>query len=172
MAFLAMLLFVCANSASAQVSFSHSLGAELLFGGEVGSPAIMYSPRLNLLNLNDAASLSVGTHLGVWLAFNSREGGAAAFDLPIVAEINFGTGSTPDADASFGGFAGLGLGFNTMGSNAAFGAVTNNAFGPVVNGGVRLFLGEMPVGARVSYLLNVKEGGASVLGLGAFYTFR
>ncbi|AKP52277.1 hypothetical protein CA2015_2870 [Cyclobacterium amurskyense] len=167
-----------------QVSFSHSLGAAYYVStstiiteysestSTIGSPAILYSPRINVVELGEEMTVSVGTHLGLGFSADTSTGSASfALDLPVVAEINFGHGAHADTRSSVGGYAGVGYGINRLGGGSDFdGVSTNKASGPVLNGGVRALINGIPVGLRVSYLLNMEEGG-NVAGIGAFYTF-
>ncbi|MDX1907448.1 MAG: hypothetical protein SF053_10480 [Bacteroidia bacterium] len=155
-----------------QVSFSHSFGVAYYASSFAAAPGIMYSPRLNFVELNDEMTVSVGTHLGLGLVYNSQEGASSfVLDLPLVAEINVGHAANPDTKSSFGGFAGLGFGINKIGSQGAFGADYNDAAGLLFNGGIRAIIKEKPVGLRLSYLLNAKEGFENVFSIGLFYTF-
>jgi len=155
-----------------QISFSHSLGASYYAGGQVGAPGIMYSPRINFLELNKELTLSAGTHLGLGLSMNSREGASSfAFDLPIMAEINYGHGAKPKTRSSFGAFGGVGFGISKIGSSGAFSADYNSAVGPVINAGIRCLIKERPLGLRASYLLNTKKEFSDVFSVGLFYTF-
>lgn len=166
------LLFGAAASSNAQISFSHSAGAGLYGGGDAGSPAIVYSPRLNILAFGDNATVSVGTHVGAWLAFNSREGASSlAFDLPLVAELNLGNKSTKDNDSGFGGFVGAGYGISRLASDGEFGLAENKASGVVVNGGIRANVLGRSLGVRVSYLINFKDNASNVIGAGIAYNF-
>lgn len=172
---LSISLFLVATQFSlAQTSFSHSLGAGFYVSPSASAyaPAIVYSPRLNFLELADEATISVGTHLGLGLLYNSREGASSyALDLPVVVEFNLGHGAHPDTRSSFGGYAGFGFGISKIGSSGAFGADYNDAAGVVLNGGLRALIQERPLDLRVSYLLNVKEGFGNVIGLGISYSF-
>ncbi len=168
---LSLLLFT--QIVFSQVTFSHAAGASFYVGGQASAPGIMYSPRVNILEISDALSFSLGTHLGLGLTFNSQEGASSfALDIPLVAELNFGSKATPENEESFGGFVGAGYGISKIGSAGAFGADSNDASGPVFNAGIRTVIANIPVGLRASFLLNLKSGYKSVFGIGAFYTFR
>ncbi|MBC7383314.1 MAG: hypothetical protein H7296_10050 [Bacteroidia bacterium] len=172
-----------AGVVKSQVSFNHSLGVSTYFALSTNATAsgygIMYSPRLNFLELADETTLSVGTHLGLGFSgsANSQSGSSGSFllDAPLMVELNFGQAANPDASSSFGGFGGIGYGFNAMAqsSNTAFGnsSSTFSASGIVFNGGLRAVIRDRSVGARVSYMLNMTSGGANVIGIGVFYTF-
>lgn len=156
-----------------QISFSHAGGVAAYGAGDVSAPAAMYSPRLNFVELADEMTISIGSHIGGGLAFNSREGAnSLALDIPIVAELNFGHAAHSDTESSFGGFIGAGYGISKIGDTSAFGSGSNDARGIVVNAGLRALIKEHSVGVRVSYMLNTKEGGKNVIGLGAFYTLK
>ncbi|HCS19208.1 MAG TPA: hypothetical protein DIW47_01360 [Bacteroidetes bacterium] len=168
---LAIISFLSLQNSYAQLSFSHSFGASIYVSSLAAAPGLMYSPRLNFLELSDETSLSVGTHLGLGFSYNSQDGaGSFALDVPLVAEINFGHGALPDTESNFGGFLGLGYGISRIGSDATFGADYNEAAGPVFNGGIRTYIWDRPLGLRASYLINTKEGYANVFSLGLFYT--
>ena len=173
--FTGVVLFSTLTVSYGQISFSHSLGGSVYLSENVSAPGILYSPRLNFLELGDEITVSVGTHLGLGFSLNadSQGGGSGSFalDLPVVAEINFGQGANPDTQSSFGGFAGLGFGISKMGASDAMGDGYNDAAGVVINGGLRAIIRDKAVGLRVSYLLNIKKDNSSVLGVGLFYTF-
>ena len=174
----AVFSLVAFNAANAQVSFSHAAGAGL-YASEAGSGwALMYAPRLNVVDLTDEMNLSVGTNVGLGFSgsFNSQEGGSGSilFDLPILAELNIGHAANEDARSDFGGFVGLGYGFNKMASTVddPFGnsySSNVNSNGVVFSAGVRGVIKDNSLGLRVSYMLNSKSGGANILGLGLFY---
>lgn len=156
-----------------QLTFSHDLGAAFYLSDLASSPAAVYSPRLNFLELNDEATVSLGTHLG--LGFNYSSDGNDnyfAYELPLVAEINLGNASSRNSEASFGGFAGLGYGLNKMGNSTNFGGSYNDAAGLYVNAGIRGIVNDQSIGLRVSYLMNTKVGFDDVLGITLFYTFE
>ena len=164
----------------AQLSFSHDVGAGIYVAKNgANSPAIVYSPRLNLVEIQDNITISVGTHLGAWLDFNSREGASGfAFDLPIMASINFGQYAQPEAeDPAVGGFVGVGYGISRLGSEGAFSSDYNEANGLVFDGGIRLVVRDIPLGLRGSYMLNSKssdigEDFGNVYSVGLFMTLR
>jgi len=167
------MLLLFAQFSHGQISFSHAIGGSYYFASLTEAPGIMYSPRINLFELSDELTISVGTHLGLGLvSANSREGARSfAFDLPIVAEVNFGHGANRDTKSLIGGFAGLGYGISKIGSAGTFGADSNDARGLILNGGVRVIIQERSIGLRLSYLLNTKEGYENVTGVGLFWTF-
>jgi hypothetical protein len=179
----AIILLALPNLTFGQASFSHSFGAAYYLSSStissahsessttIGAPAILYSPRINFVEIGREMTVSVGTHLGLGMSNNTMTGSRSlALDLPLVAEINFGHGAHADTRSSVGGFAGIGYGISRLGADNENGNISNEASGPVLNAGVRALLNDVPVGFRLSYLLNTKEGG-NVAGVGFFYTF-
>lgn len=172
---LKLFLFIVVISIStkntfAQISFSHTAGAAAYIADVAVLPAVVYSPRANLLQLGSEATVSLGTHLG--FGFNYNTAGTDnyfGYELPLLAEINLGCGSSPDSDVGFGGFLGLGYGVNKMGASNSIGSVHNEASGIYVNGGIRAIINDQPLGLRVSYLMNNKVGFSDVIGLSFFY---
>ncbi len=113
----------------------------------------------------------LGTHLALGMSNNTMTGSKSlVLDLPLVAEINFGHGTHADTRSSVGGFAGIGYGISRLGAANDYGDMSHQASGPLLNAGVRALLNDVPVGFRLSYLLNTEEGG-NVAGVGFFYTF-
>jgi hypothetical protein len=154
-------LFFSFHFLLAQVSFSHTLGASIYSATDnTSSAGITYSPRLNVMELADEVTLSVGTHLGAGLSLNSRSGATSlALDIPLVAEVNMGCGSHRDASSDFGGFAGIGYGISRIGEQSAFGTGYNKASGFLINAGFQTDLFRFPAGLRISYLSNSQKGG-------------
>lgn len=117
----------------------------------------------------------MGVPLGLGFSFNSREGASSfCLDAPVTADINLGHASNPDADSRFGGFAGVGFGYNIMGGyDDVFGGFTSKNMGPLLHAGMRFVIRERSIGLRASYMFNIKgaETSANVLGLNLFYTF-
>lgn len=173
LAILAMALF--ANfSANAQVEFNHSAGAGIYASANSGGGyALMYSPRLNLVELSDEMSVSVGSHLAFGLEFssNSQSGSSGSFilDVPMVAELNFGHACSSNSSVGFGGFVGAGYGFNKMSYSDNFGSGDRSVTGVVINGGFRTnLIRESSVTVRLSYMLTT-DGKGDVFGLGLTY---
>ena len=134
----------------------------------------MYSPRVNLLNLNNKMTLSAGTHLGLGFALASDGTNTSAtfhYDLPLVAELNFGHGAHKETSSRFGGFLGAGYGFNRMQGSLDSPSDYRQSNGFLINGGLRFKVKNASWGLRASYLFNQKAGGENVMSLGAFYTF-
>lgn len=176
----AFMAIVAASQINAQVTFNHALGGGIYLNKYGAAPAVVYTPRLNFLELGGRGSestLSVGVPIALGFAFsgNSREGGSGSFaaDLPVFVDVNFGHAANPDADSRFGGFAGIGFAYNIMGGADDYGSFVTKSMGPAANAGIRFVIRERSVGLRASYMFNVKSSGygASVIGLNLLYNF-
>jgi len=156
---------------NAQVEFMHSLGISLYAGGNGAGGAGTYSPRLNLVHLGDNGALSLGTHFSLGGSFSSQEGASGVvLDFPLMAEVNFGNGSTKDNDKSFGFFGGLG--FDII--NVVQGASDNvdHSSGIMVDAGIKFVLKEkIPLSLRASYLISSNPSYPNILGLGLSWNF-
>ncbi len=155
-----------ATGASAQGSFSQSAGLSFFSATNATGAAGTYSPRYNLLQISDEMTFSIGTHASLGFSMNSRSGGSLVLDLPAMAELNLGHASSEDSDAGFGGFLGLGFGYNLLAGEGPFGGFTNQAYGPVLGGGIRFEVLQRSYYLRASYLISVNQGHNNVLGLG------
>ncbi len=166
------ILFFSAQHSVAQVSFSHAIGAGIYAasdstGGASGS-GIVYSPRLNLLNFNDNATLSLGTHLAFGIDLNSQEGASNfVFDFPIMAELNVGHACNTDNTNAAGFYVGAGYGFNSEGLGMNTGLVLNGGFRTNV-----LFQRSLELRFALMIPFNTTSTGTtSVIGLNLSYTF-
>lgn len=165
---------LCMIDMTGQVRFSHAIGASYYASKSANTAGIVYSPRVNLLNLNNKITLSAGTHLGIGFAFASSGSNTSTtfhYDLPLVAEINFGHGAHKEVSSRFGGFLGAGYGFNRMQSVSDSPSDYRQSNGFLINGGLRFKIKNASWGVRASYLFNHKAGGGNITSLGVFYTF-
>lgn len=178
---LGLALILVTSISYAQVSFSHAAGIKLLVASSeaqtisIGDATvdiesqsssavgILYSPRLNLVEVGDNSTISVGTHIALTFEANSRSETSFVYDIPIVAEYNFGLASNNDNDDSFGFF--IGGGYGIYDSNNLVDSVT----GPVVNGGLRFLISDNPIDVSASYLIGADN--INVFGLGLQYVF-
>jgi hypothetical protein len=172
LAVIAMALF--ANfAAKAQVEFNHSFGGVFYASENSSGYGILYSPRLNLVELSDEVSLSAGSHVGLGFSgsANSQTGASGSFvlDLPLLAEINFGHASSSNSSIGFGGFLGAGFGYNRMSYSDVFGSGDRAATGLVLNGGFRTnLIKEQSVTLRISYMM-ASDNKGDIIGLGLTY---
>lgn len=164
------------QSSYGQITFSHSIGAAGYFNSLAENGGIMYSPRINFIELDNDITISAGTHMGLGLVTNAQGDGSYTLDVPLVAEINFGHAAHKRSRSSFGGFIGAGYGISkTSYSNTNHGYIThtssgsNDAKGLLINGGLRAIIKKISIGMRVSYLRNTNKGSEDVLSLGFFY---
>ena len=159
----------------AQVSFSHAAGGKVFIGSgegfEYSSFGILYSPRLNFVEIGDSSTLSLGTHLGLGFqgSYNSRDGGESSsfvFDVPVVVEFNFGQASNNDNDDGFGFYAGAGYGIH---KSSDFG---ESFSGPVASAGLRFAIADRPLDVNLSYQMGTGDfKDFAILGIGAQYCF-
>jgi hypothetical protein len=136
------------------------------------SLGFMYSPRIKLTQLGKESNLSIGSHFGAGYAWHSFESdGSYYYDFPLLLEYQFGHGSEPSTRSKTGGFAGIGGGINRIGNGSAWNNDGYNAYGIVLNAGVRRNIKDNPLGFRISYMINLNEADYRVIGFGLFYFF-
>lgn len=158
------------TQAYSQVSLSYSVGVSGNFSSNVKCPLILKSLRLNFAELDDEVTLSLGTHVGTLIFLLPSRFNAFAMDIPLVVEANFGHAAHPNTQSYFGGFAGLGFGFNYMAISSNENSRISGALGPVINAGIRFFDGDQSIGLRLSYLYNMKGQDILKLGPGDYYS--
>lgn len=155
------ILFTCKGAFSQE--FMHSLGGKYFFYANSDgfySTTILYSPRVNVSS-SENSSISVGTHLGLGFSFYSGPYGSSSsfvFDIPLVAEYNFGFGSSSENSSGFGGYVGAGYGIHrvSLSVDGSSGAATIH--GPSFTGGVRFDIpGIGPFDIGASYMLDLKN---------------
>jgi hypothetical protein len=173
-----LFLVLCssANLVHAQASFSHSFGASQYFSDNMGAWGFTYSPRVNVVELHDEATISVGTHLGAGIQYSRYGNSFWVLDLPLAVELNLGHASSPLSDANFGAFLGGGYNFmqiRDLHYDPAFSPAP--VHGPMVNGGIRAFVFDIPFTLRAAYTLNVskgKEQAPHAIAVGLFYNLN
>ena len=166
------LFFVFLSNINAQITYSHSAGASIFSSKNVISGGINYSPRINIIKLDENLTFSLGSHIAIGMPRKVNGVKYLDYDLPFVAELNFGQGAKPGAGPKLGGFIGAGFGINKMGSKDSISIFNNynDASGIVINGGLRLLINDMPCGFRISYLINGKKQYNDVFIFGIFFT--
>ncbi len=134
-------------------SFMQSIGANLsILKAKINTPYERYTfvmsvnhfsyfPRVNLSE-SENSSFSVGLPVGAGIGILTENGGNATgiawgFDLPIVADYNFGCKSTPDNPNRSGGYVGAGFGYMYTAWNAGDGTENANSYGPIGRCGLR-----------------------------------
>lgn len=190
-----LLLFgVCLSSTCAfSQSFMHGAGVTTFFEkykdvDMATAVGFTYSPRLNFV---ESESMSVSVGIPISLAFsgsgqyNTREGASDDYKLgilinaPVIVNLNFGAGSTPDNESRVGGFIGGGGGFHWGASTDQFdqnGNVKNvggTTFGYTGNAGVRIAVGDSGknIEIKASYFKGVNENKMDLLGIAGIFNF-
>lgn len=191
-----LLLFgVCLTSTCAwSQSFMHGAGAALFFEKYKGvessttSAGFTYSPRFNFV---ESESMSVSVGIPISFAFagsgsvNSREGASEDAKLgilinaPVVVNLNFGAGSSPDNENRVGGFIGGGGGFHwgastdQLDQNGNVKNVGGTTFGYTGNAGVRFAIGDIgnTIEIKASYFKGVNENKMDLIGAAVIYNF-
>ena len=175
--FFSCLVLFSVSKLSAQTEFMHSLGGKYFFYGNsdgFSSAGILYSPRLNLTSTGNSA-ISVGTHLGLGFSLHAGAGGSASslvLDIPLVAEYNFGYGSSRESESGFGGFLGAGYGIHRVSLNVEGEGGAATIHGPVFTGGIRFNIPAVgPLELSGSYMLDLKNKDAksNILGISVSY---
>jgi hypothetical protein len=166
------------HSASAQVEFMHSLGGKYFFYANTDgarSGLVLYSPRVNLLT-SDNSALSVGTHFGLGFSIQVNLAGESAsslvLDMPLVAEYNFGFGSTLKSNAKVGGYLGAGYALHRISLNVDGESASLNIHGPVFTGGFRFdirLVGSFEVGASYMPDSRGEEDKFNIFGVSVSY---
>ncbi|WP_157962920.1 outer membrane beta-barrel protein [Chitinophaga deserti] len=147
-----------------------------------------YSPRFNFV---ESESMSVSVGIPISLAFsgsgeyNSRTGASddaklgILINAPVMVNLNFGAGSSPDNESRFGGFIGGGGGFHWGASTEQFDQngnvknVSGTTFGYAANAGMRIALGDSGknIEIKASYFKGVNEGKLDLIGVAGIFNF-
>ncbi len=103
---------------------------------------LSYFPRLSFLE-TEKTSLSIGVPLGIGFGmysdtYASDEGLYFSFDVPVVLDFNIGCNSSKENTNGFGGFVGVGFGFQKVSiSQTEYVDYNGESYGPMIRGGVR-----------------------------------
>ena len=151
---LAAALFVCAGPVYAQ-QLMHSFGATIsIMSGKVNNEygsgnmilsqtCFSYFPRYNFIE-NENSSISIGAPVAIGLGISRTNGDedlglAFAYDLPLVIDYNIGCKSTYENEGTFGGYFGVGFGYNSVSiSKSKYSDFKGSSIGPIFRGGVRI----------------------------------
>lgn len=159
----------------AQFEYMHSVGLNYLMYSRTvattnyldGVPMAEYSPRFNILAIGETGRFSVGSHVGLGFGFqgNAQTGtsGSFGFNVPLLAQVNFGKGSSKSTEAKpFGFYAEAG--YTVASLNSTF------SHGPTAGLGLRFDIGvPIELGAFYTKPLNI-EG--HIFGVRASYSFE
>ena len=149
--------------------------------GSFVTGGITYSPRVNFSE-SENGTFSVGLPLSIGIGYSENSGGvtsaSAVFNLPLVVNYNYGCGSTRQNKDKLGFFAGGGFGYHAAAfvNNDDYGTnVTSDikAFGPVINTGIRMALGERGhnLEFKISYLKGLDVTSANIFGAALLFNF-
>lgn len=162
-----ILLSLClSNYVTSQIEFNHSAGGIYFLvsqdGYTGGYPGITYNPRLDMV-LQEEFSLSLTTYLSA--AINTSMG-YAAFNAPLLVQMNVGNHASSDSDIPLGFFAGLGY---SVGAYSDAGVIKGMAF----SGGIKF--GEMrSYGLRFEFVKgkeNTESVRNNIYSIGFLYNF-
>ena len=99
-------------------------------------------PRYNFVE-NENSSISIGTPLGIGIGIVSNTYGDDAgvlfsYDLPVVIDYNIGCKSTKENENNFGGYFGVGFGYNKVNiSESSYSDFNGASYGPLFRAGFR-----------------------------------
>ena len=171
-----LLLFLAGSLFTAKAQFSHSVGASLFLvsanqGISATSWGITYYPRYTV-----SSSFSVGVPLSLGLAgsYNSQDGASSGssitVQLPIVADYNYGLGSSEKSDDSkFGFYVGAGLGYFSTTYTDDLGGGSVTATGPYAHSGIRFNIKDHAYDFGASYHAGLSGDKASIIGIRLLY---
>ncbi len=103
---------------------------------------LTYFPRYNFIE-NENSSISVGAPIGIGIGLVSNTYGDDAgvifsYDLPLVIDYNIGCKSTMANDRNFGGYFGVGFGYNKVNiSESSYSNFDGASYGPLFRAGCR-----------------------------------
>ena len=153
--------------------FSHRFGGTYfgVYSSEFSSTSglgFTYFPKIsfNSLSLGMPVSLALSALSGS----GNSSGLALTYHIPVVADLNFGLGSTPDEndDRGIGGYIGGGFGFYSTQYTSSIGNGSLTAFGPIARTGIRFLIKENPFDIGFMYSINLGSPKASIIGISLF----
>jgi hypothetical protein len=103
---------------------------------------LTYFPRFNFIE-NENSSISVGAPIGIGIGITTNTYGNDAgvifsYDLPLVIDYNIGCKSTMENDRNFGGYFGVGFGYNKVTiSESSYSNFNGSSYGPLFRAGFR-----------------------------------
>lgn len=178
-------------------SFMHGVGTGTLVNtmsqSETGVfGTLMYNPRFTISE-NETNSLTIGIPLTIGLtgsySYSSYYGSESTLrymiNAPLMLDINWGAGSSPEAEDRFGFFFGGGFGFNrgsyvvdeitTIDGYPYTESVEKNlsTYGPAANAGVRFGVGRRTHNIEIllSYMKGLNENKPNTFGIQGVFNF-
>ncbi len=103
---------------------------------------LTWFPRYNFIE-NENSSVSVGAPIGIGIGITTNTYGDDAgvifsYDLPLVIDYNIGCKSTMANDRNFGGYFGVGFGYNKVNiSESSYSNFDGASYGPLFRAGFR-----------------------------------
>ena len=127
---------------SAQFEFNWGAGLGIHQVGSRYSPGLVVAPRINILDLTDAASLSVGTQASLMyysLAEGSRDlpESRVGFEAPLMVQVNIGRDANDYAIEQMGFVVGVGYNYGQLKLSDEGNKETLKTTGVTVMGGIR-----------------------------------
>jgi hypothetical protein len=184
---LAAMFFATATGFSQRLMYGVGLSVFKTTVRGASSPvdwAFTFSPRFNLIEKPDG-SLSVGIPMSLGTGQNYKSGGPYQdndglrfiANLPLIINLNVGSGSTKDNEDRYGFFVGAGFGYHvgTVTSNYPDGTggvyeMDGNVktMGPLVDAGIRRRVGRSGINVelRCLYMKGISDSKANVFGGG------
>ena len=141
-----MIAFFCVLTTSAFTqNLMHSYGATISVlsgsGITLSQTSVCYFPRYTFAEAeNTSFSVGLPVALGIGISNNAYgdAGVAFAYDVPAVLDYNIGCKSSPDNEATFGGYFGIGFGYYKINiSKSAYSNFSGATYGPMARAGVR-----------------------------------
>ncbi len=103
---------------------------------------LTYFPRFNFVE-NENSSISIGAPIGIGIGittniYGNDTGVLFSYDLPLVIDYNIGCKSTMENDRNFGGYFGVGFGYNKVTiSESSYSDFNGSSYGPLFRAGFR-----------------------------------
>lgn len=150
---LSMLSF---NLSAQDYEFHWGAGVGIHQIGDQWAAGVNVSPRLNLFELSESASFSIGTKAS-FLYMSQAEGSmelpetTIGFEAPVMAMVNIGRASSYSAIEQMGFMVGAGYNFGQMTLSGDGYETVLKTSGPTVMGGIRFqVMGNRTMGVNVS----------------------
>lgn len=148
-----------------ELEYIHAAGVGIYFSDLANFPTIQYSPRLNILQFDSRSTLSLDARISGGYAIQSGSYAQDAFPVFYVpATLNYNNGScaTRTTDEYIGFYVGGGYGYQN--------AIDNYVVqGPIINAGLRFYLGREPFDFNMSYQFDITEQKSPIFGIGFHY---
>jgi hypothetical protein len=136
-------------------------------------------PRFNFVE-NENSSISVGAPIGVGIGiatntYGNDAGVLFSYDLPLVIDYNIGCKSTMENENNFGGYFGVGFGYNKVTiSESSYSDFNGSSYGPLFRAGFRFSSSKESWGghgitAGVYYKIGMEQNKLHTIGFNVLY---